>query len=125
MNKKMLAAHPLIENNQKLIPSITRVFRKAQNLYVYLEAYDPTPDPADKKPNMVASVSFFKGKVKAFETDPVKLDQTSAKRPNVLPIEFQVPLAKLTPGQYICQVSVVDQAGKKFAFPRGTMVVLP
>jgi VWFA-related protein len=123
-SKKVLSANPLIANNQKLIPSITRVFRKAQNLYVYLEAYDPAPD-AEKKPNLVASVSFFKGRVKAFETDPVKLDQTAAARPNVLPIQFQVPLAKLTPGQYICQVSVVDQTGKKFAFPRAAMVLLP
>jgi hypothetical protein len=125
ISKKTLAANPLIENNRKLIPSITRVFRKAQNLYVYLEAYDPAPDPAEKKPNLVASVSFFKGRVKAFETDPVKLDHTLAARPNVMPIEFQVPLAKLTPGQYICQVSVVDQTGKKFAFPRAPMVLLP
>jgi hypothetical protein len=125
INKKTLAANPLIENNRKLIPSITRVFRKAQNLYVYLEAYDPVQDPIDRKPNLLASVSFFKGRVKAFETDPVKLDQTSATRPNVLPIEFQVPLAKLTPGQYTCQVSVVDQTGKKFAFPRAPMVLLP
>jgi hypothetical protein len=123
-SKKVLSANPLIENNQKLIPSITRVFRKAQNLYVYLEAYDPMPD-AEKKPNLVASVSFFKGRVKAFETDPVKLDQTAPSRPNVLPIQFQVPLAKLTPGQYICQVSVVDATGKKFAFPRAPMVLLP
>jgi VWFA-related protein len=124
-SKKVLSANPLIENNQKLIPSITRVFRKAQNLYVYLEAYDPATDPTDKKPNLVASVSFFKGRVKAFETDPVKLDQTAPTRPNVLPIEFKVPLAKLTPGQYICQVSVVDATGKKFAFPRAPMVLLP
>jgi VWFA-related protein len=124
-SKKVLAANPLIENNTKLIPSITHVFRKAQNLYVYLEAYDPTPDPAERKPNLVASISFFKGKVKAFETDPVKLDQTAPQRPNVLPIQFQVPLAKLTPGQYICQVSVVDEAGRKFAFPRAPMVLLP
>ena len=73
----------------------------------------------------MASVSFFKGRVKAFETDPVKLDQTAPARPNVLPIQFQVPLAKLTPGQYICQVSVVDATGKKFAFPRAPMVLLP
>jgi VWFA-related protein len=124
-NKKVLAANPLIENNQKLIPSITRVFRKAQNLYVYLEAYDPIPDAVEKKPNLVASVSFFKGRVKAFETDPVKLDQTAAARPNVLPIQFQVPLAKLTPGQYVAQVSVIDPNGKKMAFQRAPMVVLP
>ncbi len=122
-NKKVLAANPLIEDNQKLIPSITHVFKKAQSLYVYMEAYDATLDPADKKPNLVASVSFIKGRVKAFETDPVKLDRVT--RPTVMPVEFKVPLAKLTPGQYICQVSVVDETGKKWAFRRAPMVLLP
>ena len=32
---------PLVQDNQKLIPSVTRVFRKDQEMYVYLEAYQP------------------------------------------------------------------------------------
>jgi VWFA-related protein len=123
--KKLQAANPLVEKDQKLVPSITRVFRKNQNLYVYLEAYDSASNPADRRPSLLASVSFFKGKVKAFETEPVRLSQTAASRPSALPIEFQVPLAKLTPGHYTCQVSVVDELGKKFAFPRAPLVLLP
>jgi hypothetical protein len=47
-----------------MIPSVTRVFRKNQDMYVYLEAYQPA---AEKTELMVASVSFCRGKVKAFE----------------------------------------------------------
>jgi hypothetical protein len=36
-----------------------------------------------------------------------------------------VPLAKLPPGEYTCQVSVVDGPGKKFAFARSRLVLLP
>ena len=43
-DKKILAAHPLIQDGVKLIPSVTRVFRKDQNLYVYLEAYEPAAE---------------------------------------------------------------------------------
>jgi hypothetical protein len=36
-----------------------------------------------------------------------------------------VPLERLTPGRYTCQVNVVDQIGQKFAFQRAPLVVLP
>ena len=46
-------------------------------------------------------------------------------RPGVAPFNFQIPLARINAGEYISQVDVIDQNGKKFAFPRNTMVVLP
>lgn len=122
--KKSIASNPLIEEGQKLIPSITRVFRKDQTLYVYLEVYDPSAG-ADKKPSVAATLSFFRGRAKAFESAPVRLTQMAAARTGTLPIQFQAPLAKLGPGQYTCQVSVVDELGRKFAFPRTPLVLLP
>ncbi len=123
--KKALSANPLIEKGEKLIPSITRVFRKDQNLYVYVEAYDPTLQPGDRRPSLVAAVSFFRGRTKAFETSPIHLDEMAGARMGVLPIRFQIPLKGLASGRYTCQVSVVDQLGKKFAFARGPLVLLP
>jgi hypothetical protein len=38
---------------------------------------------------------------------------------------FQVPLAKMAAGQYTAQVNVIDEAGKRFAFPRSAIIVLP
>ena len=32
--------------------------------------------------------------------------------------QFDVPLGQLKPGNYICQVNVIDDAGGSFAFPR-------
>src|SRR5262249_50524692 len=46
--KKLLEIHPLVTEGQKLIPSITRVFNRKQNLYVYFEVYDPATDGKDK-----------------------------------------------------------------------------
>ena len=31
---------------------------------------------------------------------------------------FDVPLTALTPGDYICQINVIDDAGGSFTFPR-------
>ncbi len=122
--KKAMAANPLIDGGQKLIPSVTRVFRKDQNLYVYLEAYDTTLRPTDKSASVVAAVSFLRGRAKAFETEPVRIAEPAAAR-GAMRIQFQVPLAKLLPGRYTCQVSVVDEVGRKFAFARSPLVLLP
>ena len=37
-------------------------------------------------------------------------------------IAFQIPLAKLPPGQYVSQINVIDETGRKFAFPRSEIV---
>ena len=36
---------------------------------------------------------------------------------------MQVPLKDLAPGHYTCQINVIDEVGRKFAFPSSTMVV--
>jgi VWFA-related protein len=121
-DKKLLAANPLIQDNQKLIPSVTRVFRKDQDMYVYLEAYQPA---AEKTELMVASVSFYRGKVKAFETAPLKITAGLNAKSKAVPVGFSVPLGKLQPGRYTCQVSVLNPSEQKFAVWRSPMVLLP
>jgi VWFA-related protein len=129
--KKLIEADPLVNNGQKLIPSITHVFRKDQNLYVYLEVYDPGVKAGEggegdaKKPSVSATLSFYRGKTKSFESEPVRLDQFAAKRAQTLPIRFQAPLAQLPAGRYTCQINIVDETGRKFTFERTDIVVLP
>ena len=60
--------NPLVQDNKQLMPSVTRVFKKDQEMFVYLEAYQP--DAQTTQP-LVATVSFYRGKVKAFETAPL------------------------------------------------------
>lgn len=123
-NRKVLANHPLIQDGQKLIPSITRVYRKNQSLYVYLEVYDPAFAPGSKIPDILASLIFFQGGAKAFETESVRVRTVAGSRQNVAPIRFEVPLSSLKPGNYTCQVNLVDGVGQKFAFARAPMVLL-
>ena len=124
-NKKLLANHPLVEDGQKTVPSITRVFRKDQTLYVYFEVYDPGVDPDRKTPDVLASLELMQGARKAFVSPPVRVNKLAASRPGVAAFSFQVPLARVAAGEYVSQVDVIDALGKKFAFPRNTLVVLP
>ena len=121
-DKKLLAANPLVQDGQKLIPSVTKVFRKDQNLYVYLEAYQPG---AEKTQMMVASVSFFRGKVKAFETAPLRISDGLNAKAKSVPVRFSVPLESLQPGRYTCQVNVIQPSAEKFAVWQSPVVLLP
>ncbi len=122
--KKVLEADPLVQDGQRLIPSITHVFRKDQNLYVYLEVYDPGLG-TDQKPSVAATLTFYRGKTRSFESQPVRLDTFLAKRGQTLPVQFQAPLAQLASGRYTCQINLIDEAGRKFAFERTDIIVLP
>ena len=108
-----------------MVPNITKVFRRSQNMYVTFDVYDAAPDPKDSAARHVAvSMSLFNQKgVKSFEAGPVEATQMAATRPNAVPVQMQVPLKGLAPGRYICQINVVDEVGRKFAFPRANVVV--
>jgi len=121
-DKKLLAAHPLVQDGVKLVPSVTRVFRNGQNLYVYLEAYEPN---ATSTQPVVASVSFFRGKTKTFESEPLRVSEGLNEKTKAVPLRFSLPLVKLQAGRYTCQVSVFDPTAQKFAFWRAPIVILP
>jgi hypothetical protein len=74
---------------------------------------------------MVANVSFFRGKTKAFETAPLQITEGLNPKSKAVPLKFSVPLEKLQPGRYTCQVSVVNPAVQRFAVWRSPVVLLP
>ena len=121
-NKKLISANPLVSESVKLIPSVTRVFRTGEDMFVYLEAYQPA---AEKTQLIVATVSFYRGKTKAFETAPLEISEGLNPKSKAVPLRFQVPLSKLHPGKYTCQVSVLSPSVQKFAVWRSAMVLLP
>ena len=119
-------ANPLIVGDEKVVPNITRVFRRNQNLYVTFDVYDAQPEPADAQScRLKVRMSLFNRKgVKAFEVGPVDATHLAATRPGAVPVQIQLPLKDLAPGRYICQIDVIDQLGRKFAFPRAPLVVI-
>ena len=124
-NKKLLASHPLVHDGQKLIPSITRVFRKEQSLYVYFEIYDAGSEGRSKQTSISAGVTLYRDGVKMFESEPLHVTENGEAKRKATPVEFQIPLNELAPGKYVCQVSVIDEIARKFAFRRTPIVLLP
>ncbi len=128
-DKKLIKQNPLINaEGQKIVPNITRAFRTGQNLMVYLEVYDPTIPESMPENFRVAGVmvnlAFYSGDKKVFQSATVRAGRISPDRPGVLPVNLQIPVSKLEPGKYICQLNVIDEFGKKFAFPRTSLAVL-
>jgi VWFA-related protein len=121
-DKKLLEENPLVANKEKLVPSVTRVFKKNQEMYVYVEVYEPL---ATATQPVVASVSFFRGKAKAFETEPLVVKDGLNAKSKALPVRFAVPLSSLKPGKYTCQVSLFDLTAQKRSYTRADVYVTP
>ena len=121
-NRRLFNFNPLVQDGEKLVPSVTRVFRKDQEMYVFLEAYQPG---AEKTQRVVATLGLYRGNVKAFETAPLQITEGMDPRTKAVPVRFTFPLSKLEPGRYICQVSVLDPTARRFAFWRAPVVLLP
>lgn len=125
------AANPLVQNGQKLIPSVTRVFNVDRPMHIYLQAYEhdgagiksATPTAAASAP-LIAYVSFYRDEKPAMELPPIAVTPEPATRLGVVPLSFKVPLGKLEPGPYRCQVSVLDPVGHRAAFWQGPIILV-
>jgi hypothetical protein len=114
--------NPLVHDGEKLIPSVTRVFSRSREMYVYLQAYE---QGAETTRPLVAFVSLYRESAKAFETSPVKVANGMNNRLKTMPIRFDVALASLPPGEYKCQVTVLDPVQQKAAFWQAPIEIVP
>jgi len=112
--------NPLVSDGKKLIPSVTRVFNKNRPMFIYLQAYEN--DAATTEP-LIVYASFFRVSEKSFETPCLAVKEGLHPRSKAVPISFAIPLDKLSPGEYSCQVTVLDPTNHKAAF-RQTPVML-
>jgi VWFA-related protein len=120
--EKEEAANPLVWNGQKLIPSVTRVFSKSRDLFVYLQAYQ---QGATSVQPLIAFVSFYQGQTKVFETQPMEAGSAMSNSLKTLPLRFTVGLDQLPRGEYECQITVLDPTGQKSAFWTAPITVVP
>jgi VWFA-related protein len=109
--------NPLLRNGQEIIQSLSHVVTKAQRMYFYFEVYDPAVAPTGA-PNVRASLAFYRGRVKVFETPVVARTAIDDPDRKAAVFQLQLPAADLRPGLYTCQVNVIDEVSGQFAFPR-------
>jgi VWFA-related protein len=119
---KNTSVNPLIQNRQKLIPSVTRVFGKARDLYVYLQAY--LRGESNAQP-VVAYVTLFSGQAKVFESQPMEVTPELNSRLGMTSLSFSIPLNAISAGEYDCQVTVLDPTGQKGAFWQAPIIIVP
>lgn len=117
-----LTVNPLVFDGQKLVPSVTRVFSRTRDLFVYLQAYQRGSEPM--RP-MVAFVTIFDGNGVAAASAPIAITDGLDARSRAVPIRFSFPISQVPPGRYDCQVTVLDPDGQKAAFWRAPIAVVP
>lgn len=117
------AKNPLVQEGLKLIPSVTRVFNTGREMYVFVQAYAGAPSstssvstPASAPSPLFAIVSLYQGNRKAFESTPVSASPPTGSRLGTVPLGFQIGLGDLAPGEYQCQITVLDPSGNRIAF---------
>lgn len=126
-------ANPLIRDGVEWIPNVAHIFRQDQHLFLLYEVYDPAREKASggspapspgltRRPSgaikVMTSIQFMSGGVKVYETPLITADAVNVPDREAVAFQFDVPLAQLKPGTYICQVNVIDDAGGSFIFPR-------
>ena len=121
------AASPLVREGLEWVPNVAHVFRQDQHLYFLYEVYDPEREKGAKGDavKVLTSIEFLNKGTKVYETALVTAHAINDAEHDAVAFEFDVPLATLKPGTYICQVNVIDDAGASFMFPRLALKVTP
>jgi VWFA-related protein len=118
----VLSPDPLIHDGKRMIPSVTRVFSAKDDMNVYLQAFEKGAKTATP---LMARVTFYKGSAKILETPPVTVSEGLDPKSSMLPIRMNVGLSSLKPGEYDCQVTVLDPATQKSALWQKPVTIVP
>lgn len=115
---------PLTATGHALVMNVNHVFTTRQSMYLYYEVYDPKLAGRGDAIKLLTNVAFFRGKVKAFESQLLSTEKLTDPARGAAVIQIEIPLSQLKPGYYLCQVNAVDDAAGKFAFPRIPVLIL-
>src|SRR6185437_12343724 len=133
---------PLVRDGEMWVPNVAHVFRQDQHLFFLYEVYSPAKEGAAGAPGAAApaanakpdpnapvhvltNIEFMLGGVKVYETPMVEASAINIPERNAVGFQFDVPLAGLKAGTYVCQINVIDDAGGTFTFPRMALRVTP
>ena len=127
-DKDKKSIDPLVRDGVEWVPNVPHVFRQDQHLNFLYEVYSPAKEkdataqdsaaPAKNPVRVLTSIEFLLGGVKVYETPMVEADAINIPERDAVGFQFDVPLAGLKTGTYVCQVNVIDDAGGNFSFPR-------
>jgi VWFA-related protein len=107
---------PLVRDNLEIIPNLTHVVTQDQKIYFYYEVYEPAL--ADNRPQLRTNLTFYRGKVKVYETPIIERTSLDVADRKAAVFELEVDASRFAPGLYTCQVNVIDAVAGQFALPR-------
>jgi VWFA-related protein len=124
---------PLVRNGVQWIPNVPHVFADNQHLYMLYEVYDPghvsvngkEEKSEDAPVRVLSNAEFLDGSKMVYQTPLITVDKINVPERDAVEYLVDVPLDKLTPGLYTCQVNVIDDASGGFSFPRLALLVRP
>jgi hypothetical protein len=138
--------NPMVRDGAEWVPNVAHLFRQDQHMYVMYEVYDPAKQkeaaaadaataetakasglkahPSTSGVHVLTSIEFLQGGSKVYETPLVESKSLNIPERGAVGFQFEVPLDKLKPGNYICQVNVIDDAAGTFSFPRSAVRVV-
>ena len=141
-NANKRAVNPLVRDGVELVPNLPHVFRRtsistcstrstsrsATGLKAAAADKGPSTEPKPAKDattpvRVLTSIEFLNGATKVYETPLVKATELNVPARQAVAFQFDVPLAQLKAGLYICQINVIDDAGGSFSFPRTALLV--
>ena len=131
MRQPSKKSSPLIRGGEEYVPNISHVFRQDQHLYLLYEIYSPAREkPAENQPkgtkpgiDILSSLELIQGPKRSTRRRCARASAINVEGRDAVAIELDVPLSGLKPGQYLCQLNVIDDAAGSFAFPRFAVLV--
>ena len=120
---KKQSEHPLVRDKQKMLPSVTHVFRPGQKLSVYAELYDAAKNEESGQPSVSAVVGLYRDRKLVIQSQPVRVTQLQPGR-GASSLLVEMALQGIAAGEYSAQLTVIDEAGRKFAAARTPLVIV-
>jgi VWFA-related protein len=112
------ANNPLVRAGAKLIPNTTGVFRRADLIRIYAQAYQPAGRPPAP---LSAYVTLYRAELQSAlvqVTEPHQFTSNPRSHLVTFPLELEFPLTEAPSGRYLLQVTIVDAATQRATFLR-------
>ena len=93
--------------------SASHSFKRESTLRFLIFAYNSVPSPADQKPDVAVQVQVVRDDQPVLTTALRKLSVDGVADLERIPYAAEIPLAELSPGRYMLQVTLIDRTSKQ------------